>query len=84
MSKEPGELAYETFSGDLWVHLPDPQRWHWARVESAIRADERAKVDAEIERLRAENIRLREALGEILNAVCSSVLSTVEKEKSDV
>lgn len=47
----------------------------------AICAGERAKVDAEIERLKSENIRLREALGEILHAVCSAARAALEEEE---
>ena len=85
--KEPGELAFDAWRaayakiGIPWRMLGDDERAEWAAVESAIRADERAKMGAEIERLKSENIRLREALGEILHAVCSSVLATVEEEK---
>ena len=78
--KEPGELAWEAFTER------EPHEWYtrqecWSRVESAIRADERAKVDGEIERLKSENIRLRETLGETLHAVCRAARAALEEEK---
>lgn len=119
--REPGELAYEAFTLMLYrepfANLCDVDKIAWARAESAIRADDRAKVDAEIERLKAElsaidgvakqivetmtegsnavikplreeierlkaeNIRLREALGEILHAVCGAARAALEEEK---
>jgi hypothetical protein len=43
MSKEPGQLAFEVMG--LRVGWPDAiNKEGWARVEAAIRADERAKV----------------------------------------
>jgi hypothetical protein len=60
--KEPGQLAYESHEAGYanqpdrpWRIISDDERAIWASVESAIRADEAAKV-------RAENERLREAL----------------------
>jgi hypothetical protein len=50
--KEPGELAYEAwvkaYGGTTipWDKLGDDERDEWAAVESAIRADEAAKVRA--------------------------------------
>jgi hypothetical protein len=50
MSKEPGQLAYEEWVNG-YRHAPFcilsvNEKARWARVESAIRADERAKVRA--------------------------------------
>jgi hypothetical protein len=51
MSKEPGELAYEAHETQYanqpdrpWLIVGDAERAVWVAVESAIRADERAKV----------------------------------------
>jgi hypothetical protein len=58
MSKEPGELAHDAWVaaygkiGFPWRMLGDDERAEWAAVESAIRADEAAKSQAEIARLR--------------------------------
>ena len=54
---------------------------HGEDLAAAIRADERAKVDGEIERLKSENIRLRETLGEILHAVCRAARAALEEHK---
>lgn len=42
--KEPGQLAYETWASDGYPWERTPHKPAWARVESTIRADERAKV----------------------------------------
>ena len=53
MSKEPGQMAYEAaranylFDKGLWRMLGAKTQETWARVESAIRADEAAKVREE-------------------------------------
>jgi hypothetical protein len=63
--KEPGKMAYEAwmkaYEGQSlpWEDLGDDERDEWAAVEFTIRADEAAK-------LRAENERLREALGGVI------------------
>ena len=44
MSKEPGQLAYETWASDGYPWERTPHKLSWARVESAIRADEAAKI----------------------------------------
>ena len=47
MSKEPGQLAYEKSRPSwLWCEISVSERKIWAAVESAIRADEAAKVRA--------------------------------------
>jgi hypothetical protein len=55
MSKEPGQLAYETAAHannvwTKWEHLGFENRASWARVEAAIRANERANLRASAER----------------------------------
>ena len=51
--KEPGELAFDAWRaayakiGIPWRMLGDDERAEWAAVESAIRADERAKIREE-------------------------------------
>ena len=59
MSKEPGQMAYEAHETQYanqpdrpWLIVGDAERAEWAAVESAIRADEAAKSQAEIARLR--------------------------------
>ena len=43
--KEPGQMLYEAISHNKpWSLLTGEKRYPFARVESAIRADERAKV----------------------------------------
>jgi hypothetical protein len=44
MSKEPGQIAYEAWALDGYPWERTPHKPAWARVESAIRADESAKV----------------------------------------
>jgi hypothetical protein len=44
MSKEPGQMAYEAQGMASWDRIGWVDRQRWRRVESAIRADERAKV----------------------------------------
>jgi hypothetical protein len=46
--KEPGQMAYEAWckSDAGWSRWDKPDQPRWARVESAIRADEAAKVRA--------------------------------------
>lgn len=55
MSKEPGELLFESMCAragwiETWCEVEDKQ--DVAAVESAIRADERAKMQAGVDRLR--------------------------------
>jgi hypothetical protein len=66
--KEPGQMAWEAWRdardiyGSTWVAKTHKLRADWAAVESAIRADEAAK-------LRAENERLREAATALLDLI---------------
>lgn len=55
MSKEPGQLAYESLPSHIkWGNLDEGGKQFWAAVESAIRADERAKVIEECAKLADE------------------------------
>jgi len=46
--KEPGQIAYEEWSGsqDIWGYCSSAHKEKWATVETAIRADEATKVRA--------------------------------------
>jgi hypothetical protein len=69
--KKPGKMAYEAwmkaYGGESlpWEDLGDDERDEWAAVESAIRADEAAKVRAENERLREAATALFDLIDEI-------------------
>lgn len=58
MSKEPGQLAFEAYRSRVktlatmpWAACAEGRKADWAAVESAIRADERAKVREECAKL---------------------------------
>lgn len=53
MSKEPGEMAYAAQGHGLmrWGLIGHIEKMRWSRVESTIRADERAKVKKECEKV---------------------------------
>lgn len=55
--KEPGQLAYENSGpATLWRQLDDINRARFARIESAIRADESAKIIEECAKLCEEGV----------------------------
>jgi hypothetical protein len=66
MSKEPGQLAHETFffAKSLWNSAPGPHKELWARVDAAVRADAEARAaaaEAEAARWKAARDEAREA-----------------------
>ncbi len=62
-SKQPGQVAHEAVPNACpWDYVGPYQRATYARVESAVRADERAKIEAELKAGRRDKERLLEAL----------------------
>lgn len=66
--RELGQMAYEAHEAQYanqpdrpWSIVCDDERAEWATVESAIRADERAKMQAEVDRLRETLFRAARA-----------------------
>ena len=75
MSKEPGLLAHDLFYQDRpqsWENLPSRYRAEWSRVESAIRADEAAKVRAATIEECAKVADSNDFLSDVSTADCES------------
>jgi len=83
MSKEPGQMAYEAWANVIGDTTPwrSDQTGAWAAVESAIRADERAKVIEECAKVAEDLIEQRRGLSLSFDMIAAALRATLSKHK---